>query len=175
MLVSKTDMMGRITFVNAAFIDVSGFSEEELIGSAHNLVRHPDMPQEAFKDLWETIKAGNPWQGLVKNRTKSGDHYWVRANVMPIAENGKISGYVSIRSKPSREEVKAAESIYARFRKGEARGITISAGRAAKPLPLWRRNWNSVRGRRVVMVAAMLICTAVLGGLGRWRARHNDA
>ncbi|MGE4528946.1 MAG: methyl-accepting chemotaxis protein, partial [Rhodospirillaceae bacterium] len=78
-------------------------------------------------------------------------------------------------SKPSREEVKAAESIYARFRKGEARGITISAGRAAKPLPLWRRYWNSVRGRLVVMVAAMLICTAVLGGMGLWMARHNDA
>ena len=76
-IVSRTDAKGRIAFVNKAFIDISGFTAEELIGAPHNVVRHPDMPAEAFADLWKTIKAGGPWEGLVKNRTKSGDFYWV--------------------------------------------------------------------------------------------------
>ncbi|MBX9635514.1 MAG: PAS domain-containing protein, partial [Magnetospirillum sp.] len=97
LLVSRTDASGRITFVNQAFIDISGFTEQELIGAPHNLVRHPHMPKEAFADLWGTIKSGKPWEGFVKNRTKTGDYYWVRANVTPFIENGQIAGYVSIR------------------------------------------------------------------------------
>jgi len=76
LLVSRTDVSGVITFVNQKFVDISGFSEQELVGSPHNIVRHSDMPREAFADLWSTIRAGKPWEGLVKNRTKSGDHYW---------------------------------------------------------------------------------------------------
>ena len=87
-IVSKTDTKGRITYVNPTFVEVSGFAEEELIGKAHNIVRHPDMPPEAFADLWRTLQAGEPWTGLVKNRRKNGDFYWVVANVVPIKEAG---------------------------------------------------------------------------------------
>ena len=105
-LVSKTDTGGRIQFCNQAFVDISGFNDEELVGSPHNLVRHPDMPKEAFANLWQTIKSGFPWQGLVKNRAKNGDHYWVRANVTPTIEDGEVTGYISIRTKPTEAEKK---------------------------------------------------------------------
>jgi len=91
-IVSKTDTKGRITYVNPAFIEVSGFTEDELLGKAHNIVRHPDMPPEAFADLWRTLQAGEPWTGLVKNRRKNGDFYWVVANVVPVKEAGRVTG-----------------------------------------------------------------------------------
>ncbi|MGV6818010.1 MAG: methyl-accepting chemotaxis protein [Thiotrichales bacterium] len=112
MLVSKTDLKGRITYCNSEFIEISGFTEGELIGKSHNIVRHPDMPPAAFEDMWRTIKQGKPWEGLVKNRCKAGDFYWVKANVAPISENGKVIGFMSLRLKPSREEIQAAESLY---------------------------------------------------------------
>jgi PAS domain S-box-containing protein len=87
-IVSRTDLKGRITYVNPDFLTASGFDEEELIGQPHNLVRHPDMPEQAFADLWTTLQAGRPWTGLVKNRRKNGDHYWVLANATPLLENG---------------------------------------------------------------------------------------
>ncbi|WP_029007066.1 methyl-accepting chemotaxis protein [Azospirillum halopraeferens] len=132
LLMSRTDTKGRITFVNKAFVDVSGFTEAELLGSPHNLVRHPDMPREAFVDLWETIKAGRPWEGYVKNRTKSGDHYWVKANVTPVVENGEVMGYISIRSKPSREAVAEAERVYAGIRNGTAKGVGLADGQIVR-------------------------------------------
>ena len=128
-LVSKTDTGGRITFVNQAFKDISGFTEEELIGQPHNLVRHPSMPKEGFADLWATIKAGHAWEAPVKNRTKNGDYYWVRANATPIVENGKVTGYISVRAKPSREEVAAASSLYEAIRKGQQGNMTLAGGR----------------------------------------------
>jgi PAS domain S-box-containing protein len=100
-LVSRTDTGGRITFVNHAFIAVSGFTEKELLGAPHNVVRHPHMPKEAFADFWATLKAGRPWEGLVKNRTKTGDFYWVRANATPVVENGQVAR-VTFPSAPSR-------------------------------------------------------------------------
>jgi aerotaxis receptor len=128
MLVSQTDTGGRITFANDAFVGVSGFTRDELIGSPHNLVRHPHMPQEAFRDLWTTVKSGHPWEGLVKNRTKLGDFYWVRANVTPVVEGGELKGFISIRIKPGRDEVAAAEAAYAAIREGRAGGLHIKAG-----------------------------------------------
>jgi len=108
-LVSITDLKGTITYVNQEFIDISGFSEAELIGKNHNLVRHPDMPPAAFQDLWDTIKAGKPWVQVVKNRCKNGDYYWVKANVTPIWKDGNIVEYMSVRAKPTREEITAAQ------------------------------------------------------------------
>jgi len=119
-IVTKTDLKGAITYANRAFIEISGFSEQELIGKNHNVVRHPEMPPEAFQDLWDTIKTGSPWRGLVKNRAKSGAFYWVEAYVTPIVENGRTVGYMSVRSTPSRAEVQAAEVLYRAVRNRSA-------------------------------------------------------
>lgn len=119
-IVSKTDLKGAITYVNAEFVKISGFTERELLGKSHNLIRHPDMPPAAFEDLWRTIKAGDPWTGVVKNRCKNGDFYWVLANVAPLREEGQVTGYLSVRTKPARAEVEAAEALYQRMRAGES-------------------------------------------------------
>ena len=119
-IVSKTDLKGRITFVNADFIDISGFNEAELIGQSHNIVRHPDMPPEAFEDLWSTVKSGKPWIGIVKNRCKNGDYYWVEAVVTPIKEHGVVTGYISVRRKATAQQVEGAMAYHRRLREGES-------------------------------------------------------
>jgi len=111
-LVSTTDLKGIITSANPEFIAISGFSEQELIGKNHNIVRHPDMPEAAFKDLWETVKSGRPWVGQVKNRCKNGNYYWVTANVAPVTEHGQVIGYMSVRHKASEKEIDAATKLY---------------------------------------------------------------
>ena len=111
-LISTTDLKGQITYVNQDFIKVSGYTWGELIGKPHNLIRHPDMPPAAFKDLWETIKAGEVWHQLVKNRCKNGDHYWVDAYVTPVYAGDEIVGYQSIRTKPSEAAIRKAEACY---------------------------------------------------------------
>ncbi len=118
-IVSTTDLRGVITYVNEEFIRISGYTPDELIGQPHNLVRHPDMPPAAFEDLWRTVKTGQPWQGMVKNRCKNGDFYWVDASVTPIEEKGSIIGFVSIRSKPSPTQIAEAELMYTRARAGQ--------------------------------------------------------
>lgn len=126
-LVSVTDVKGRITYCNASFIQVSGYSKDELLGQPHNLVRHPDMPAEAFRDMWETIQAGLPWTGLVKNRRKDGDHYWVQANATPMKDGERITGFLSVRTQPERAAVQAAEALYARMRDEARAGKTVHA------------------------------------------------
>jgi len=128
LILSTTDTKGRITYINQTFIDVSGFSEDELIGKAHNIVRHPDMPPEAFSDLWKTLQAGKPWTGLVKNRRKNGDFYWVLGNATPLIENGNVVGYLSVRTKPSRQLVEIAEPIYRQILDGKAKNLKIENG-----------------------------------------------
>lgn len=110
--VTKTDTKGVITYANDSFVEISGYSHAELIGSNHNIVRHPDMPRWAFADLWDTIKSGHPWRGIVKNRAKSGDHYWVRATVSPIIVDNTVVGYMSLRRKPGKEEIAQADKLY---------------------------------------------------------------
>ena len=112
LIVSKTDLKGIITYVNDAFVEISGFSREELIGKNHNIIRHPDMPPQAFKWLWDTLDEGLPWRGLVKNRCKNGDYYWVKALASPIKVKDNIVGYLSVRSAPTREGVAAADALY---------------------------------------------------------------
>lgn len=121
-ITSKTDLKGIITYVNEDFLKISGFTYEELIGQPHNLIRHPEMPQEAFRDLWETVKKQNSWVGLVKNRCKNGDYYWVDANVSPIYEDGKHIGYMSVRTKASKEQIQNAEILYAKMNSGKWSG-----------------------------------------------------
>ncbi|NNN45498.1 MULTISPECIES: PAS domain-containing methyl-accepting chemotaxis protein [unclassified Vibrio] len=111
-LVSITDTQGKIRYVNDPFITISGYCTEELMGSDHNMVRHPDMPPAAFKSLWETVRSGKNWRGMVKNRCKNGDHYWVDAFVSPITQEGEIIGFQSVRSEPTREQVSQAEALY---------------------------------------------------------------
>lgn len=128
-IVSKTDLRGVITFVNQDFIDASGYLERELIGQPHNLVRHPDMPAQAFEDLWRALKAGRPWTGVVKNRRKDGGFYWVVANVAPIFESNHCVGYLSVRSKPSRSQIEAHEAAYRLFRDGTQGKLQIREGK----------------------------------------------
>ena len=119
-LVSTTDLKGVITSANDSFVRMSGFTREELIGSPHSLIRHPDMPSEAFKNLWDTIQSGKNWHGIVKNRSKNGGFYWVDASVTPIREQGRMVGYMSVRSKPSEAQIREAEGTYARIRRGDS-------------------------------------------------------
>ncbi len=164
-LVSRTDTEGRITFVNKAFVTASGFAEEELLGAPHDLVRHPDMPAEVFADLWATIKGGHAWEGLVKNRGKAGDFYWVRANVTPLVENGVVQGYVSIQSKPSREDVRVADSLYGAMRAGTAT-VALSAGDVVRR-GLVARAVSSIRGSvagRLAAVFGLLVLAMLLAG-----------
>lgn len=116
-LVSQTDEKGKILFANADFCKIAGYTLEELIGKPHNIVRHPDMPQAAFRDLWDTVKSGRVWTGYVKNRTKDGGYYWVFATVYPnTACEGGNCGYMSCRRKPSPEEIAEAEALYRTMR-----------------------------------------------------------
>jgi aerotaxis receptor len=131
-IVSTTNLKGIITYVNPYFVEVSGFTEQELIGAPHNILRHPDMPAEAFADLWVTIKSGLPWTGMVKNRCKNGDFYWVLANVTPVIENGKPVGYMSVRIKPSREQIQQTDLVYKRIKAGNPDKLAIHRGEAIK-------------------------------------------
>jgi aerotaxis receptor len=115
-IITHTDPTSRITYANPAFLRSSQFGLDECLGQPQNIVRHPDMPKEAFADLWATIRAGKSWTGVVKNRRKYGGFYWVRANVTPMMERGRIVGYMSVRVKPTRQEIEQAEAVYAAIR-----------------------------------------------------------
>lgn len=119
LIVSRTDLEGVLTYVNDAFVAISGYSEEELLGKPQHILRHPDMPKEAYSDLWQTVQAGNKWYGYVKNLCKDGSHYWVYATVVPMVRRGEIVGYLSVRRKPSRSKIQAATEQYKELRKGE--------------------------------------------------------
>nr|WP_275679280.1 MULTISPECIES: PAS domain-containing methyl-accepting chemotaxis protein [Pseudomonas] len=119
-LISATDTASLITYCNAEFAAISGYSQDELIGSPHNLVRHPDMPEAVFELMWQYLKAGRSWMGIVKNRCRNGNFYWVNAYVTPILEQGRVVGYESVRVRPSREQIARAEALYARLRAGKA-------------------------------------------------------
>src|SRR5579859_80786 len=167
-LVSKTDLHGRITFVNQAFIDISGYSEAELVGAPHKIVRHPDMPKEAFADLWATIKEGRPWEGLVKNRRKDGSFYWVLANVTPLVENGETAGYISIRCRPDKRQVEEANAFYVMLREGRCGTVALKAGvvertgLAGAAIAFIR----SIRGRTMLLNGTALAALAATGWAG---------
>ena len=159
LLMSTTDNKGVITHCNAAFMRVSGYAMEELMGQPHNMIRHPDVPPEAFKDLWSTIGHGRSWTGIVKNRRKNGDHYWVRANVTPLMVNGKPQGYMSVRTKPSREEVRAAEALYAKIRQEREAGVKTFILHAGRVRYTGWRDWigKMQRATFTQRLAAMML------------------
>ena len=112
LIVSRTDLEGILTHANDAFVELSGWEKDDLIGKPHHILRHPDMPKAAFKDLWDTVEAGKKWHGYVKNLRKDGSHYWVYATAVPNIRQGKIAGYTSVRRKPSRTRIEALIPVY---------------------------------------------------------------
>ncbi|NLQ19018.1 methyl-accepting chemotaxis protein [Marinomonas sp. M1K-6] len=161
-LVSTTDLQGNIIHCNDAFVSVSGFEKNELIGSPHNIVRHPDMPEEAFRVMWETLKQGKAWMGLVKNRCKNGDFYWVDAYVTPVTDSGKVVGYESVRTVPHRDDVIRAEKVYKRINAGK-RVMPVMLGSWKFVLPVislvvagGAASVNIVYGVVVLAVASLL-------------------
>lgn len=126
--ISRTDTAGRIVYVNEAFVKSSGYTREELSGKPQNIVRHPDMPPEVFRDLWETIGRDQPWTGLLKNRRKDGRAYWVVANVTPVFENGRKVGYMAVRTKPTDEQVDEAVRLYGLLRGLDDHGMRLEGG-----------------------------------------------
>ncbi|MEY8875785.1 MAG: methyl-accepting chemotaxis protein [Leptothrix sp. (in: b-proteobacteria)] len=168
-LVSTTDLKGRILYCNPAFIEVSGYSREELLGQPHNLIRHPDMPEEAFRDMWATIQSGQPWSAPVKNRRKNGDYYWVMANVTPLLEGAQPVGYMSVRTEVTREQVAGAEQLYARMRAEK------QAGRLQHVLNQGQLQRRDLRGRVLgwrpglshQVLAALLLAAAAGAVLGQ--------
>lgn len=170
-LLSRTDKNGIITYAAQSFVEVSGYSREELIGAPHSIVRHPEMPKEAFANLWQTISRGEVWVGMVKNLRKNGDYYWVRAHATPIIENGEVQGYTSVRVKPSDEEIRQAEEAYARIRNGQG-GITLDRGAIVHTGAVGlikRLHLQSLRAR--VYLAVLFNFALLLTGIGmvEWR------
>jgi len=168
-IVSKTDLKGRITYTNRPFVQISGFTDEELLGSAHSIVRHPDMPEAAFADLWHTLQSGESWRGLVKNRCKNGDHYWVDASANPIFEDGKVVGYMSLRIRPTDAQIKEAEHIYRLIREGKAKGVSVKAGRIVRTGlrgAVDRVLQSNIKVRLSVLLGVLAAAIIALGALG---------
>ncbi|MDD5228551.1 MAG: methyl-accepting chemotaxis protein [Methylococcales bacterium] len=171
LIVSKTDLKGVITFINDDFIRIGGYSKKELIGAPHNILRHPDMPKAAFADLWKTLKMGNSWTGIVKNQTKDGGFYWVRANIMPLHENGRTVGYLSVRNKPSANEISSAAKLYREMLAGRS-NIKLDAGEVLTPnliFAVHRTFTNiSIKTKLIALVSTSLLSIAIIGGYGAY-------
>lgn len=161
-LVTRTDLKGRIVYANAAFIRVSGFSEEELVGQAHNIIRHPDVPSAVFADLWATLQAGRPWSGMLKNRCKNGDFYWVQADVAPIHENGILVGYMSVRRQVARERIDMTEQAFASINAGEKRYV-VRQGTIRQPDP-WYVRYDPIK--KLSLRNRLLLVAVVTGFYG---------
>ncbi len=177
-LVSVTDPKGRIVYCNPAFVEASGFDEAELMGQPHNVVRHPDMPEEAFRDMWATIGSGRPWSGLVKNRRKNGDHYWVVANATPMRSDGEIVGFLSVRTTPERDQVEGASALYQQMREQEEAGrlsIGLSGGEVVSKSLLGRavRAVGSAPARLGWGGAMWLLAATVIFGVASWLGPVN--
>lgn len=155
-LVSRTDTKGIITFANDPFVQVSGFTRQELMGANHNIIRHPDVPPVIFEVMWDTLKQGLPWHGVVKNRCKNGDHYWVDARVVPVKKNGETIGYMSVRSQPSREAIATAEGVYRQAAKDPE---SIKGGGASR----WKRLFSIKNG--VVLGLFSFVLLMIAGGI----------
>jgi aerotaxis receptor len=170
-LMSTTDLQSHITHANDTFVKISGYRLEELSGQPHNLVRHPDMPKAAFADMWATLQQGEPWTGIVKNRRKNGDHYWVRANAAPMVRDGKITGYMSIRTKAQPEEIAAVEPLYKALNEGHCtkrvhKGLVVSQRWWGK-LPAMPLRW---RVRSLMTLLWLVLATSLLATNAHWLA-----
>ncbi len=164
-LISRTDPKGRITYVSEDFCRISEFSRDEMIGRPHNLIRHPDVPPAIFADLWSTIQAGKPWNGIVKNRARSGNYYWVEANVTPLVRAGSIVGYLSVRRRPTEKQKQDAIAYYRRV---------ANADRIATGWPGRLREWNRSLPVRVAGIVALLLLPLVEAVLVATRSGNWD-
>ena len=168
-LMSTTDLQSYITHANDTFVQVSGYQLNELLDKPHNLVRHPDMPKAAFADMWYTLKQGEPWSGIVKNRRKNGDHYWVRANAVPMVREGRVTGYMSIRTRATDEEIAAVEPLYKALNEGRCnrrihKGLVVRKGWLGK-LPALPIRW---RVRSVMALMFAVLATALQQTGAEW-------
>lgn len=180
---SRTDTKGRIVAANDLFVELSGFTRDELIGQPHNLVRHPDMPSQAFEDLWRTLKAGNPWSGYVKNRRKDGGYYWVHAFASPVRENGQVVGFESVRRRADPAVIRDVDKAYARIRKGGRCGLTIVNGKVVHKGLLGKIKGLSIGATFGLAMVCILSLLLLAGGVALWglqqgrdglKAMHQD-
>ncbi|MDP2869899.1 methyl-accepting chemotaxis protein [Methyloversatilis sp.] len=169
---SRTDLAGNLVEANEAFASISAFTRDAMLGQPHNMVRHPDMPPEAFADMWRDLKAGRPWRGIVKNRRSDGGYYWVVANSSPVRENGQVIGYQSVRLRPTREEVAAADGAYRRLREGDAL-ISVKHGRIVPKRKSPLAHYLDFRNQSLLMSVLLLLLSAasVAGMLVEFPAR----
>lgn len=159
-LISRTDTKGIITYVSDLFVEVSGYSREELIGSSHNIVRHPDVPAAVFEEMWHCLKQGLPWEGIVKNRCKNGDYYWNNGIVVPVRKNGETIGYMSACGAPTRQEVAAAELSYKR---------TARSGRVFQYFSNSLKDYISIKNILVIgilLILSMMVAGSIIGVSG---------
>ena len=177
-IVSKTDLKGVITYASEDFIRVSGFSREELIGKSHNIVRHPDVPSVFFEDMWKSLKAGRPWTGVVKNRCKNGDYYWLLNNVAPFYENDQLVGYMSVRLKASPEQIEAENAAYQLFRDGKAGNLKIQDGKVVKSTLLGKFNLFknfTIKSRLTFLIGLLSLLIIVISFIGlRGMSKTNE-
>lgn len=167
LIVSRTDPKGKLTYFNEDFIAAAGFTSSELMGQPHNIVRHPDMPPEAFENLWDTLKAGKPWVGAVKNRRKNGDFYWVLATASPIRQNGEVTGYTSIRTKLPADQRRLAEDVYAAIREKRSHNYRVDAG-IIRRRSVFDYFWfftRTLKSRLITMTAVQTLFLIILGGV----------
>ncbi|SPJ34893.1 methyl-accepting chemotaxis protein [Kushneria phyllosphaerae] len=166
-LISQTNTDGNIVYANPAFIEVSGFERHELIGAPHNLVRHPDMPPVAFANLWKTLRDGETWTGMVKNRRKDGGYYWVRATVMPIVEQGQLKGYASVRVKADDAAIAHADDVYRQINSGQGKRWTLVQGVITPAGPRgWGNRLKRMTDSRRAGWAGMTCAVSSMGLLG---------
>ena len=176
LIVSRTDLKGRVTYFNDQFLDAAGYSEAELMGQPHNIIRHPDMPPEAFANLWDTLQAGKPWVGAVKNRRKNGDFYWVLATASPVRENGQVTGYTSIRTKLPADQRAEAERVYALLREKKAQGYRVDAGIIRQRSIFDRLSFftRTLNARLVTLVALLGLFMLGIGITGVLATRESN-
>lgn len=168
-LISRSDRQGRITYANQTFVEVSGYALDELMGEPHSLFRHPSMPQTVFKNLWATIEAGKTWQGLIKNRRKNGEAYWIHTTIAPLLDGERIVGYTSIRRKATANATAQAERVYAAMQKGKARGVKLRYGAIRRAgLRGWvkRFSFSSMQAKLMSMVMAAILLLVLAGAAG---------
>jgi len=172
LIVSRTDTKGRLTYFNDEFVAAAGFTEAELMGQPHNIIRHPDMPPEAFQNLWDTLQAGKPWAGAVKNRRKNGDFYWVLATASPIRENGQVTGYTSIRTRLPADRRREAEQVYASLRAKKAHGYKIDAGviRLRSVFDHLAIFTGTLRARLITLISVQAVFMAIIALEGALRS-----